>query len=173
MDLDERHDEKEFEPTYFQGLEWEPHIVEQLVEFTGLDPEDLESGKFDDDWKLYDEDERLEALIKYCMNTCHCFAPWFLASFTGLNEDFFKTLQKSTASEEDLNEAVLCLIKGLGPNKDPQKTTDWSEDKNLEAFALEAAKSDGYGHFLGRYDGQEQEITNTKGQVVYYLYRIN
>lgn len=172
MDLDERHDEKEFEPTYFQGLEWEPHIVSQLVEFTGLDPEDLESGKFDDDWKLYDEDEREAALIEYCMNTCHYFDPWFLSDFTGLPESLFKTLA-TTTSEDDQHNAVLTLIKGMGPKNDPQKTANWCEEANLEEFARQAAKVDGYGHFLASYDGQEQEITNTKGQVVYYLYRIN
>jgi hypothetical protein len=75
----------------------------------------------------------------------------FLAGETGLPSEVFSAL---SARCEDSNDAVLSLI---------EKTC------GLSSFVESAIASDGRGHFISPYDGDEIELENGCG----YLYRIN
>ncbi len=81
------------------------------------------------------------------------FTPAFLASFCALPEKVFTRLQESC---EDSNSAVLALIEKSG---------------SFEDFVQLASATDGRGHFLSPYDGQEHK-TVYEGQE-FFIYRIN
>ena len=104
----------------------------------------------DEDWICLSDEEADERAEDYILESVWAFNPYFLSYHTGIDEEVFKLLQEKC---EDANEPILRLIK----------------DKDV--FVYDAITSDGRGHFLSPYDGEEHEhyINNE----FYYCYRVN
>ncbi|MFS0643710.1 hypothetical protein [Siminovitchia sp. 179-K 8D1 HS] len=94
------------------------------------------------EYRIYNEDEKQEALQKEIKNSVWAFNPSFLEDMTGLNKEIFEMLAEKC---ESANDAVLKLI---------EKTC------GLKKFVEKAVECDGAGHFLAYYDGEEIELDN-------------
>ena len=105
------------------------------------------------EYLVLDEDERNERAKELIQETLWTFLPSFLARETGLPEVIFHALSERC---EGGNDAILTLIEATC---------------GLDAFVEAAVETDGYGHFLASYDGEEREV-NVKGKN-YFIYRIN
>ena len=92
--------------------------------------------------------EANESTKDYIRESLWTFNPSFLAEFTGIDRDIFKSLSEHC---EKANDAILKLIGGK---------------RELDKFVEDAIVADGRGHFLNTYDGKEHEH---KG---YFIYRI-
>ena len=88
-------------------------------------------------------DEKVREHIK---ETVWAFNPTFLSDHSGIDEEVFIKLQESC---ETANDAIFKLIK------------------DFDHFVNDAVGTDGRGHFLAGYDGNENE------QGDFYLYRTN
>ena len=96
------------------------------------------------------DDEADEKVAEYIKDSVWAFNPSFLSSHSGINEDVFKLLQDKS---ESANEAVLKLIK------------------DFDKFVEDAVATDGRGHFLSSYDGNEND--HEHDNETYYIYRTN
>lgn len=93
-----------------------------------------------------------EACKEYIKNTIWAFTPTFIMCECNLpagSDDAIRALQEKC---EGANEAILAMVKG---------------SCGLDSFVESAISSDGRGHFLAMYDGDEHEIDD------HYAYRIN
>lgn len=102
------------------------------------------------EYLIVNEEEREVEVRQYIAETLWAFKPSFLSDMTGLDIEVFEVLSELY---ERGNEAILKLVEaacGLG---------DLVED---------AVMSDGYGHYLSPYDGEEIELENG-----YYAYRLS
>ena len=131
--------------------------TQALAEHLDCEPDDLTESTYNDscfeygsqEYCVYTDDEADEAVKVSIRDSLWAFNPGFLASETGLDEQMF-----AFASEkcEDANDAVLrCVEKTCG----------------LDSFVSAAVSSDGRGHFLSGYDGEENECAD------YFIYRTN
>ena len=104
----------------------------------------------DEDWICLSDEEADERAEEYILDSVWAFNPSFLSYHTDIDEEIFKLLQDKC---EGSNDAILRMIK----------------DKDY--FVENAINSDGRGHFISFYDGEEHEqyINNN----FYYCYRIN
>jgi len=102
------------------------------------------------DYKVLTDDEADEQTKEYIEESAWAFNPSFLACHSKADEEVFKCLAEKCESS---NDAVLSLID------------------DFDHFVDDAISSDGRGHFLSSYDGNEYEedINNT----TYYIYRTN
>ena len=135
--------------------------VRALQSHLGLDDNEvnkmtLELGEYyhvnGSEYKVLTDDEADEQVREDIEQSVWAFNPSFLSAHAkdGIDEDVFKVLSEKC---EDSNEAVKSLIK------------------DFDHFVNDAVLSDGRGHFLSSYDGEENEvkINNTW----YYIYRTN
>ena len=90
--------------------------------------------------------EAQDKVTESIKETVWAFTPDFLASHSGIDREVFERLQDSC---ETANDAIFKLIK------------------NFDDLVEDAVCTDGRGHFLSGYDGNENE------QGDFYLYRIN
>jgi len=74
------------------------------------------------------------------------FVPSFLSFHTGIDEDIIKSVQEHCESSNDM------LLNSI---------------KDIEKFINEAIASDGRGHFISYYDGNEYEENDL------FIYRLN
>mgnify|MGYP003132700346 FL=1 len=104
----------------------------------------------DEDWICLSDEEADERAEEYILDSVWAFNPSFLSYHTDIDEEIFKLLQDKC---EGSNDAILRMIK----------------DKDY--FVEDAINSDGRGHFISFYDGEEHEqyVNNN----FYYCYRIN
>ena len=133
--------------------------IESLAKFLNVESETIEANNdgetFEHDGSEYLilTDEEADAKCRdYVENTAWAFKAEFIASHTrnGLNSAAIKALGKMQVELcENANELVLALV----------------EDVN--AFFQDAVRSDGRGHFLSSYDGEEVE----SGE--FYIYQTN
>ena len=104
------------------------------------------------------DDEADEKVAEYIKDSVWAFNPSFLSSHSDIDEGVFKLLQDKC---ESANEAVLKLIK------------------DFDKFVEDAVGTDGRGHFLSSYDGEENEIGLFKffcskyNNETYYIYQTN
>ena len=128
-----------------------PKVLALAHHLDSIDFEDVE-GYIDNDYLVYTDEEADEAVREYIEETVWAFNPSFLSAHAkdGIDEDVFKTLSEKCESS---NEAVKSLIK------------------DFDHFVDDAILSDGRGHFMSSYDGQEHEIKIKNNW--YYIYRIN
>lgn len=96
------------------------------------------------------DDEADEKAKEYIKDSLWAFNASFLASYTDLPEEMFKGLQDKC---EDANPAFLICVERA--------------DGGLDGFVKEAISSDGRGHFLSQWDGNENE------QGEFFIYRVN
>ena len=90
--------------------------------------------------------EAQDKVAEYIKETVWAFNPDFLARHSGIDREVFERLQDSC---ETANDAIFKLIK------------------NFDDLVEDAVGTDGRGHFLSGYDGNENE------QGDFYLYRTN
>jgi len=103
-----------------------------------------------EEYMILTDDEADEKVAEYIKETVWAFNPSFLSCHSGIDEDVFKLLQEKCESS---NEAILKLIK------------------DFDHFVEDAVSSDGRGHFLSSYDGEENEQEHNNE--TYYIYRTN
>lgn len=100
-------------------------------------------------WVLTDREANKKAR-EIILDSAWAFKPQFLQAHTGLSERSMQAVAETQAKMcESANDMVLALIR----------------DK--EHFVNDAIDSDGRGHFLSSYDGNEGESGN------YFIYRID
>lgn len=104
----------------------------------------------DREYLILTDDEAEEKATDYIRESVWAFNSSFLSSHTGIDEDVFKLLSEKCESS---NDAILSMIK------------------DFDHFVSDAICSDGRGHFISFYDGDEhiEEINNTE----YFIYRTN
>ena len=111
-----------------------------------------------EEYLVLTDDEADEKVAEYIKDSVWAFNPSFLSSHSDIDEGVFKLLQDKC---ESANEAVLKLIK------------------DFDKFVEDAVGTDGRGHFLSSYDGEENEIGLFKffcpeyNNETYYIYRTN
>ena len=96
------------------------------------------------------DDEADEKVAEHIKDSVWAFNPSFLSCHSGIDQDVFKLLQEKCVSA---NEAILKLIK------------------DFDHFVKEAVASDGRGHFLSSYDGEEND--HEHDNETYYIYQTN
>ena len=125
----------------------EVRAVSQSAEVT---PEEAIELLIDEDWICLTDEEADEMARDYILESVWAFSPSFLSFHTEIDEEIFKLLQDKC---EDSNDAILRMIK----------------DK--DDFVYDAMQSDGRGHFISSYSGEEYE--NRINNKYYYCYRMN
>jgi hypothetical protein len=135
--------------------------VRALCAFLDCEPDDVSLERYDHyglnlysasggDYAVGTDEEADAAAMEYIKESVWAFNASFLASFTGLPEEMFRGMQDK---DEDTNDAFLICVERA--------------DGGLKAFVEEAISSDGRGHFLSGYDGEENE----EGE--FFIYRTN
>jgi hypothetical protein len=92
-----------------------------------------------EEWALGNDTEVDKAVKSYIEETLWAFNKTFLADQTGLPEEVFAVLQVDC---ENSNDAILSIIEKCG---------------DMDSLVSDAVSSDGRGHFLSPYDGEEKE----------------
>jgi len=113
-------------------------------------------GYIDNDYLVYTDEEADEAVREYIEETVWAFTPSFLQAHTGVSIDTIREMQEKLS--EDANEAIIAMIK------------------DFDDFVDDAIASDGRGHFLARYDSEENyaSFSNEEGNnVTYFIYRVD
>ena len=103
-----------------------------------------------EEYLVLTDDEADEKVAEYIKDSVWAFNPSFLSSHSGIDEGVFKLLQDKC---ESANEAVLKLIK------------------DFDKFVEDAVATDGRGHFISSYDGEEND--HEHDNETYYIYRTN
>ena len=96
-----------------------------------------------EEYTVLDHDEREEMVTEYIKNTLWAFRAEFLAAHLkkGVEIEALEAIQ-ANGKCEDNNAAILCLIE------------------DFDHLVWDAVRSDGYGHFLSSYDGEEIDLVN-------------
>jgi len=133
-----------------------------LAKHLGVSVDDAESYIGDDDYLVLTDEEADDRVHDEIAELVWAFTPSFLAVHTRVTEEAIKKLQEMC---EDANEPLTAMIKDF----------DW--------FVEDAVRSDGRGHFLSGYDGNEYEVCYTSAErdgnaykvkdTYYYIYRRN
>ena len=129
---------------------------ESLAKFLEIETEDLEVSTWDKnvftlgdkEYMVLTDEEADERARDYILESIWAFNSWFLVNHMpdGVNEDIIKMAQEKC---EGANETLKAMIV------------------DLDAFVEEAIQTDGRGHFLSTYDGEENEEGD------YFIYRVN
>jgi len=102
------------------------------------------------EYMVLTDNEADEKTKENILDSIWAFNPDFLESHTGIDKSIFVLLQDKCESS---NEAIKSMIK------------------DIDHFINDAVLSDGRGHFLNTYDGEENEF-NYNSQW-FYIYRVN
>tara|TARA_R100001440_G_scaffold70722_3_gene93289 strand:+ start:7363 stop:7842 length:480 start_codon:yes stop_codon:yes gene_type:complete len=119
-----------------------------------FDFEDVD-GFIDNGYLVYTDEEADEAVREYIEETVWAFTPSFLQAHTGVSTDIIRQMQESMSEP---NEALTAMIK------------------DFDHFVEDAIACDGRGHFLARYDHEENyaSFSNEEGKnVTYFIYRVD
>jgi hypothetical protein len=117
----------------------------------GLDTYDAEGGTY----AVGTDSEADEAAAEYIAESLWAFRSDFLCAYTpdGVTASVLQTLQEAQC--EGCNAAILAMV-----------------GDDFDRLAEDAIGSDGRGHFLSPYDGEENETDGPDGETV-YIYRVN
>lgn len=136
-----------------------------VAEVADCKPSELELNKWDHyglelysvgggmEFAVGTDEEAGAAAAEYIKSSLWAFNHQFLADYTELPISIFKGLE---SAYEDANEAILTLVERT--------------DGGLDELVAEAISSDGRGHFINGYDGNEHEV-DIDGQT-FYVYRV-
>jgi hypothetical protein len=134
--------------------------IAALAKMLGCEVDDISASVYDD--KVFDacggqylvltDDEADEQAEQYIRETLWAFRAEFIASHStsGWSNDCVEALEKM---QGELCESANPIIEAL--------------IKDMDHFVSDAISSDGRGHFLSQYDGEENE----EGE--FYIYRTN
>lgn len=105
-----------------------------------------------DEYLVLTDDEANEKVYEEIENSLWAFNAEFIIEMTGLNSGVksLRTMQENSC--EDCNDLIRAIIDGTC---------------GMDYFVKSAIESDGRGHFISYYDGEENE----KGE--YFIYRVN
>jgi predicted house-cleaning noncanonical NTP pyrophosphatase (MazG superfamily) len=134
------------------------------INFCGIDDaevqdkfyEMIENDYVGSEFTVMTEEEREKAVRDYIKESAWAFNTNFIIDHSNIeyNNRIEKSLKKMQEELcEDANEIILALIN------------------DFDEFVEDAVNSDGYGHFLSQYDGEESEI-EING-TLYFIYRNN
>lgn len=131
------------------------HLKIELSEVSKKHCDDsFEIGR--EEYIVLNDSEADEKAKEYILDSLWAFVPSFLAAhISDVSEEMIKKIQENC---ENANPVILKLL----------------DDK--EHFIQDALRSDGRGHFLNTYDGEEHEISwqDDKGdRHSYFIYRTN
>ena len=104
------------------------------------------------EYMVLTDDEADEEAYKEIEDSLWAFNAEFIIEMCGLNSgvESLRTMQKNSC--EDCNDFIEAMIEGTC---------------GMECFVESAIESDGRGHFISYYDGEENE------QGEYFIYRVN
>lgn len=104
------------------------------------------------EYRVLTDDEADEAVEEYIRESVWAFRPEFLVGFMaeGIDVETVQAIQGERC--EDANAPLLALVEA---------------GQGFDAFMADAILSDGRGHFLNHYDGEERESGD------YYIYQVN
>ena len=121
--------------------------IEALAKHLGVNLDDAEKLIDDGDYLVLTDSEADERCLEYIRDSVWAFNASFLASHSKVaDEEVFKILQEKC---EGGNDAITRLID------------------DFDHFVKDAVSSDGRGHFMSSYDGEENE----EGE--FFIYRMN
>lgn len=136
-------------------------VIEKLLIKEGLEDEDHEfDGSLltvgNREYLILNREDREKEVRNYICDTIEYFNPDFLSRLTGIEEEAFKGISEHRGA----NKLVTAIINGT-----------CGMDKLVE----EAVDSDGYGHFLSPYSGEEIELPINMDWdfEIFYAYRVN
>lgn len=149
-----------------QALDWvEEKLGEhylndnQLTEWLEETQTELEyDDSYNADYLVLTDSEADEKAEEYIKESLWAFNASFLSSVTGFDISIFEAIQANDKCEGN-NEAILQLV-----------------GDNFDSLVQDAISSDGRGHFLNTYDGNETEFgcKDYTGENEYlFVYRIN
>jgi hypothetical protein len=122
---------------------------------TAVDEYDTED--YNNNYLVLTDEEAEEKVSEEIENSLWAFRASFILGECGLPYELEDAIQSFQEKEcEGANDAILALV---------EKTC------GLESFVKEAVRADGRGHFLNRYDGNENE--ETVNGTTYFIYRQN
>jgi len=128
-------------------------ILRRLAESIGETPPNIEPN----DWAIYSDSGADMACKDYIEETIGYFNASFLANVTKLPEEVFVSIQEHHTSETTINESIMAIVRATC---------------GLDRLVEQAIKTDGRGHFLSSWDGEEIELGEIDGKE-YFAYRIN
>lgn len=125
----------------------------------GIDADDIEQSTYDEHqfdadgagYLVLTDAEADEAVTERIREDLWAFNPSFLAGETGIDQDVYEAIANNGKCESN-NDAIYSLVKSTC---------------GLESLVAEAVATDGRGHFMSSYDGEENEEGD------YYVYRTN
>ena len=147
-------------------------LLEHLDDASSIHPSDVTELSYDhygltlldvggNEYAVGTDDQCDSAVTEHIRQSLWAFTPSFLSSQTDLPEEVFAALSEQCEGANDAIERIVekCVEGGV------------------EAFAEQAAACDGRGHFLGSYDGEENEVcfdVRKKDSYEYFnVYRVN
>lgn len=148
-------------------LEYEAHLLDSGLKLdVGLQLSWLEETttelEYDDsynqDYMVLTDSEADEKAEEYIKDSLWVFNASFLSNVTGFDISIFEAIQANDKCESN-NEAILQLV-----------------GDNFDTLVQDAISSDGRGHFLNTYDGNEEEFNckDYTGENEYlFVYRMN
>lgn len=126
--------------------------IAALAAWTGDSPEDFTPESYDpmrryagpgrSEWLVLKDSEAAELAREDISESLWAFNAKFLASQTGIDVEVFKAIQANDRCEDN-TPAIRLLVDGTC---------------GFESLADEAISTDGRGHFLATYDGEECEL---------------
>ena len=133
-----------------------------LAKHLGVSVDEAESYIYDDDYLVLTDEQADDWVHDEIAEMVWAFTPSFLRAHTGVTEEAIKKLQEMC---EDANEPLTAMIR------------------DFDSFVEDAVRSDGRGHFLSGYDGNEHEVCYSSVErdgnaykvkdTYYYIYRMN
>lgn len=109
-----------------------------------------------EEYRVLTDDEADDAAREYIEETVWAFRPEFLSGYVceSLAPDDIRGIIGNRC--EDANPAILALVEA---------------GEGLDALVRAALASDGRGHFIAHYDGEEHEVQ--VGDMYFYVVRVN
>lgn len=107
-----------------------------------------------EEWIVCTDSEANDRVEDYIRESVWAFKAWFIADYVpdGISIRDIESIQG--ARYEDANSVILALINA---------------GDGIDAFVRDAIDTDGRGHFMSGYDGEEVEVSTAFG--TFYLYR--
>ena len=147
--------------------------VEYLADYLEVDPSTIEQSKYDEnvyetedgeEYAVYTDDDADREVREQIVDSLWAFNPDFIVKhMRGYDElssfDERETVNALEEVQSKLAESANPLVKAI--------------IEDIDEFVEDAVDSDGRGHFISSYDGEELELADDKGYIQYYAYRIN
>ena len=143
-------------------LDEEEQRIFALCAHLECESDDLDVSRYDKtlieegsaEYLVLTEDEADQRAEDYIRETLWAFNADFICNYMpdGIGPEEVETLRGDRC--EDVNPAFVALV-----------------GDNMDSLIEDAISSDGRGHFLNTYDGEENEVT--VGETLYFIYRVN